>query len=201
MRRNISILYTLFMILFSTAIPGVYALENETGMEMPQMDAEQMKEMNLGMIENNIDILTTLQSELDDEDALESVESIFEQMKALKTELEATDDEETIMEIMYELRSSMEEAPEEVREALMKNNPMGQEGQEGRREGAGHMEGNENMQLPEGDFPGNGTMNSEGQMDKPDNGDATKDETTDDDASEESTGLLTGLINMIKGLF
>ncbi|WP_129582625.1 hypothetical protein [Methanolobus psychrotolerans] len=201
MRRNISILFTLFMILFSTAIPGVYALENDTGMEMPQMGAEQMKEMNLEMIENNIDTLTSLQSELDDEDVVESVKSLLEQMEALKTELEATDDEKTIMEIMDELRSSMGEAPEVVREALMKNNPMGQEGQEGHMEGAGHMGGNESMQLPESNFPGNGTMNGEGQMGKPDNGDATKDETTDDDTSEESTGLLTGLINMIKGLF
>lgn len=124
MRKEITIALTLFMVLFSTTIPGVYALEDDEGTDIPQMGADQMKEMTLEMIGNSIDTLTTLQSELDDEDLLDSVDSLLEQMESLKTELEATDDEDEITAIMEGYRSSMEEAPEEIREALMQNGPM-----------------------------------------------------------------------------
>jgi hypothetical protein len=126
------------MIVFSTAIPGVYALEDNGSMEMPQMDAAQMKEMTLGMIENNIDALTTLQSETEDEDTLQSIESLLEQMESQKTELEGTDDKDTVEDIMGELRTLMEEAPEQVRESLMQNGPGGYRG----LDGEGMMNGN-----------------------------------------------------------
>jgi hypothetical protein len=201
MRREITISFALLMILFSTAIPGVYALEDDSGTEMPEMDADQMKEMTLGMIENNIDSLTNLQSELDDEELLDSVDSLLEQVESLKTELESTDDEEAILDIMDEFRSLMEEAPEEVRETLMQNSQMGVGGQNPMGGNMTMMEGNKSIRAPEGDFQGNGSTNGEERMNKPTDSDVTGDETTDDDTSEESTGLLSGLINIIKGLF
>ncbi|WMW21413.1 hypothetical protein RE476_08340 [Methanolobus mangrovi] len=201
MRREITISFALLMILFSTAIPGVYAMEDDTGMEMPEMDAAQMKEMTLGMIENNIDSLTNLQSELDDEELLDSVDDLLEQVESLKTELESTDDEEAIFEIMDEFRSLMEEAPEEVRDTLMQNGQMSGEGQNPMGGNRTMMEGNESMQAQDGDFHGNGSMTGEERMNKPTDSGVTGDETIDDDTSEETTGLLSGLINMIKGLF
>ncbi|WP_319506528.1 hypothetical protein [uncultured Methanolobus sp.] len=201
MRREITISFALLMILFSTAIPGVYALEDDTGMEMPEMDADQMKEMTLEMIENNIDTLTSLQSELEDEDLLDSVDSLLEQMESLKAELGSTDDEEAILDIMDEFRSLMEEAPEEVRETFMQNSQMGGGSQNPMGGNRTMMEGNEIMRAPDGDFQGNGSMKGEERMNKPTDSDVTGDKTTDNDTSEESTGLLSGLINMIKGLF
>ena len=201
MRREIAISFTLLMILFSTAIPGVYALEDDTSMETPEMDADQMKEMTLGMIENNIDSLTSLQSELDDEELLGSVDSLLEQIESLKTELESTDNEEAILKVMDEFRSLMEEAPEGVRETLMQNGQMSGDNQNPMGENRTMMEGNESMRAPEGDFHGNGSMTGEEQMNKPTDSGVTGDKTIDDYTSEETTGLLSGLISMIKGLF
>ncbi|TQD24952.1 hypothetical protein [Methanolobus vulcani] len=211
MRRELTISFALLMIMFSTAIPGVYALEDSDSMEIPEMDATQMKEMTLEMIENNIDALTTLQSETDDDDTLESIDSLLEQMESLKTELEDTDDEDAVEDIMNELRTMMEEAPEEVRESLMQQNGPGGE------RGMGEMEpmegesmmGNGTMQAPEGapdgEFPGNGSMGDGAQMGRPDEGstDSDSDNSADSttDSNEETTGLLSGLINMLKSLF
>ncbi|WP_340820344.1 hypothetical protein [Methanolobus sp. WCC4] len=209
MRRDITISFALLMILFSTAIPGVYALEEEGDMEMPGMDAEQMKEMTLGMITNSIDTLTTLQSELEDEDLLDSVDSLLGQMEEMSTELEATDDEDEITGIIEEFRSSMDEAPDEIRVALMQNGP-GREGQEPMDGNRTMMEGDENMQPPEGEFPGNGTMDGEGPMtgeapaDRPDDDATSSDGSSSDstsEGSEESTGFLSSLINAIRSLF
>ncbi|SFM78151.1 hypothetical protein [Methanolobus profundi] len=201
MRREITISFALLMILFSTAIPGVYALEDDSGMDMPEMNADQMKEMTLEMIENNIDSLTSLQSELEDEDVLDSVDSLLDQMETWKTELEDTDDEDEITAIMEEFRSSMEEAPEEVREAMMQNGQMEGEAR-GPMDGNGTMmEGSEDMQPHEGDFQGNGTTNGEAPMDRTTDNDDTTQVSDDTSSSEESTGLLSSLINMIKGLF
>nr|WP_321497294.1 hypothetical protein [uncultured Methanolobus sp.] len=209
MRRELTISFALLMIMFSTAIPGVYALEDSDSMEMPQMDAAQMKEMTLEMIENNIDALTTLQSETDDEDTLESIDNLLEQMESLKTELEDTDDEDAVEDIMEEFRSLIEDAPEEVRESLMQQNGPGGEGGDMRSmDGQGMMNGNGTMQAPEGatdgEFPGNRSMDDGAQMGRPgeestDDDSGSVDTTTD--STEESTGLLSGLINMIKGLF
>jgi hypothetical protein len=199
MKQKLTITFALLMILFSTAIPGVYAMEDEKTMGMTEMNTEQMKEMTLEMIDNSIDSLTKLQDELENEDLLDSIDSLLKQMETLKTELEVTDDEDEIAAIMEEFRSSMEEAPDEIRETLMQKGP-GEEGQ------GPAMEGNENIEPLEGDFPGNGTMEYKGPM----NGDAPMDKTDDapagdetdsKESSEKSTGLLSGLINMIKSLF
>ncbi|WMW26071.1 hypothetical protein RE474_04940 [Methanolobus sediminis] len=205
MRRELTISFALLMIMFSTTIPGVYALEDSDSTEMPQMDAAQMKEMTLEMIENNIDALTTLQSETDDEDTLESIDSLLEQMESLKTELEDTDDEDVVEDIMEEFRTLMEEAPEEVRESLMQNGPGGEGGRGGMEsmDGEGMM-GNGTMQASEGEFPGNGSMSDGAQMGRPDQGKNDTDSVNVDsttNSTEESTGLLSGLINMIKSLF
>lgn len=206
MRRELTISFALLMIMFSTAIPGVYALEDSDSMEMPEMDAAQMKEMTLEMIENNIDALTTLQSETDDDDTLEAIDSLLEQMESLKTELEDTDDEDAVEDIMEDFRSLMEDAPDEVRESLVQNGPGG-EGGMGGMDGEGMM-GNGTMQTPEGapdgEFPGNGSMDDGTQMERPDRESAEDDSGSSDsttDSTEESTGLLSGLINMLKSLF
>lgn len=204
MKQKFTITFALLMILFSTAIPGVYALEDNTGAsdtEMPEMDADQMKEMTLEMIENSIDSLTTLQSELDDEDLLESADSLLEEMESLKTELEATDDEDEISAIMEDFRSLMEDAPDEIREELMQNGPMGGDGQGPMDGNRTMMTGDESMQPSEGGFPGNGTMNGEAPTDRQENEAVTDDETGSESTSEENNGLLSGLINLIKSLF
>ncbi|WP_342304051.1 hypothetical protein [Methanolobus sp. ZRKC5] len=200
MMRKITITFALMMILFSTSIPGVYAMQDEESMGMPEINAEQMKEMNMEMIDSNIDSLTSLQSESDDEELLDSVASLLEQMESLKTELETTDDQAAIVEIMNELRSSIEEAPEELRETLMQNNPMEREGQVA-MDGERPERDTANTESFEGDFPGNGSMGEEKTIDKTDNGNAPTDEVSNEGVSKESTGLLSSLINMIKGFF
>lgn len=205
--KKLSILLAMLMMLFSTAIPGVYALEDNGTMETPQMDAEQMKEMGLEMIENSIDSLTSLQSELDDDELLDSVDGLLEEMETLKSELEATDDEDEIAAITEEFRTSVEDAPEEIREALMQN--MMQNNQMGDGPGAMDqnrtmMSGNESMGYGEGNFPGNGSMQGApmgGEPSaQPDNS-SSDDEKDSDAASDENNGFLSGLINIIKSLF
>ncbi|WP_321430213.1 hypothetical protein [uncultured Methanolobus sp.] len=46
MRRELTISFTLLMIMFSTTIPGVYALEDNDSMQMPAMpdDADSAEE-------------------------------------------------------------------------------------------------------------------------------------------------------------
>ena len=46
MRRELTISFTLLMIMFSTTIPGVYALEDNDSMQMPAMpdDADSGEE-------------------------------------------------------------------------------------------------------------------------------------------------------------
>jgi hypothetical protein len=203
MKTKLSISFALLMIMFSTAIPGVYAMEDNSDMQIPEMDAEQMKEMSVEMIDNSIDSLTTLQSGLEDDELLDSVDSLLEEMETMKKELEAADDEDEISAIMEEFRSSTEEAPEEIREAIMQNGPMnGQQPVDGDRT---MMQGDESMQVPDDGFPGNRTMSGEAPVDgevPSDRNDATSSTDTNSDSSPEgNNGLLSGLIGFIKSLF
>ncbi len=208
MKRKLTISFALLMVLFGTVIPGVYAMDDNGNREMPEMDAAQMQEMTLEMLENSIDSLTELQSELEDEDLLDSVDSLLEEMETIKIELEATDDEEEIASIMEEFRTSMEDVPDEIREALIQDSSMGEKGN--------MKEGDRNMQAQEGEGPENGVMeketamNDEDSTDRPVSDETPADKPDNDDASEKSssittsdknTGLLNSLINAIKSLF
>ncbi|MEZ5334118.1 MAG: hypothetical protein R2741_02190 [Methanolobus sp.] len=197
MITKLTVSFALLMIMFSTSIPGVYAMEDDSAMQMPEMNADQTKEMTLEMIENSIDSLTALQSELEDDDLLDSIDSLLEEMETMKTNLEATDDEDEISAIMEEFRSSAEEAPEEIREAIMQNRAMNsQQPMDGDRT---MMQGDESMQVQDGEFPGNKTMNGEAPSDRPDV--ASSADANSDSSPEGNNGLLSGLISFIKSLF
>lgn len=201
MKRELTISFALLMILFSTAIPGVYAMGDDGNREMPEMDAEQMKEMALEMLANGIDSLTELQSELEDEDLLDSVDSLLKEMETMRTELEATDDEEEIAAIMEEFRASMEEVPDEISEVLMQDGPMGRESQQPMDGDRTMVEGDENMHSSEREKTVDDNVNGETPADRSADETSPIDESSSGSASEENNGILSGLINIIKSLF
>lgn len=202
--RRITLPFTIMLILFSLTVQGAYAIEENIAREnVPPMDAGDIKERTAEMIEKNIESLDALQSETDDDELNDSIDSLLTQLAALRSGHESAEEEEDILEIMDELRNLIEESPEEIREALMENNMMGGPGQNYRAHGNSSM-GALREGVPEGEGgPGmNDTMMNRTMRDNgfgPEN--SGEKPATNNTSEEKNNGLLSGLIDKIRALF
>ncbi|MDW7730831.1 MAG: hypothetical protein SCH66_00195 [Methanolobus sp.] len=118
--RRITLPFTIMLILLSLTVQGAYAIgENITRENASPLGAGDIKERTAEMIEKNIESLDALQSETDDDELNDSIDGLLTQLEVLRSELESAEEEEDILEIMDELRTLVEESPEEIRETLM----------------------------------------------------------------------------------
>lgn len=192
--KKTSVPITILMILLTVAVHGAYAAENSSTTEAPALDFEEMKSMNIEMMEMNIESLTSMQSDGNHEDLEEPITSLLEQIESLKAELENAEDEEDLKAIMEDFRTVMQNAPEEISKELMGNEKIGEPGK-------GNMSmGNNTMRGPGGE--GNFQGENESMRERNFNGGESAQGLPGKDTSDEgNNGLLSGLINKIKSIF